>query len=68
MQQKGDEAVPTNDDRQRAIKDEVKGPGELSNPKRRHLDIAVIVMLSIVTLMVIALLLDLLTTSGLLRR
>jgi hypothetical protein len=67
MQQKGDEVVPTNDDRQRAIEEEVAASGKLSKPKRGHLDVAIIVMLSVVTLMIIALLFDLLTTPGLLR-
>ena len=68
MQQKGDEAVPTNDDRQRAGEEEVATPGKLRKTGRGHVNIAVIVMLSIVTLMILALLFDLLTTSGLLRR
>jgi len=60
--------MPTNDDRQRKIKEEAEAPGKPGNPKRRRMDVAVIVMLSIVTLMVIALLLNLLTTPGLLHR
>lgn len=60
--------MPTNDDRQRTIKEEAEAPGKPRDTKRRRLDIAVIVMLSVVTLMVIALLLSLLTTPGLLRR
>ena len=67
MQQKGDEVVPTNDDRQRAIEEEVAAPGKLSKTRRGHLDVAVIIMLSVVTLMILALLLDLLTTLGLFR-
>ena len=67
MQQKGDEVVPTNDDRQRAIEEEVAAPGKLSKTRRGHLDVAVIIMLSVVTLMILALLFDLLTTLGLFR-
>jgi hypothetical protein len=68
MQQKGDDVVLTNNDRQRAAGGEVAAEDGPSRPRRGRLNIAVIVMLSIVTLMVIALLLDLLTTPGLLRR
>jgi hypothetical protein len=68
MQQKGDDVVPTNDNRQRAVGEEVAVPGRLSRPRRGRLNIAVIVMLSVVTLMILALLLNLLTTPGLLRR
>ncbi len=60
--------MPTNDDRQKAIREETEVQAKPSNPKRRRLDMAVIVMLSVVTLMVIALLLNLLTTPGLLHR
>jgi hypothetical protein len=49
--------VPTNDDRQK----ETAVPYKPSNPKRRRLDVAVIVTLSVVTLMVIALLANLFT-------
>ena len=59
--------MPTNDDRQRAIEEEGAAPGKLSKTKRGHLDIAVIVMLSFVTLMIIALLVDILFRLGLLR-
>jgi hypothetical protein len=57
----------TNDDRQRAIEQEGATPGKRSKPKRGHLDIAVIVLLSAVTLMIIALLVDTLVRLGLLR-
>ena len=67
MQQKGDEAVPTNDGRQRASEEEAATPGKLRKTKRGHLNIAVIVMLFIVTLMILVLLFDLLTTRGLFR-
>jgi hypothetical protein len=50
--------VPKNDERQK----EAPAPSKPGNTKRRRLDIAVIVMLSVVTLMVIALLVNLLTT------
>ena len=67
MQQKGDEVVPTNDDRQRAIEEEATVPRKLSKTRRGHLDLAVIIMLSVVTLMMLAPLIDLLTTLGLFR-
>ena len=57
----------TNDDRQRAIKEEGATPGRRSKPKGGHLDIAVIVMLSVVTLMIIALLVDMIFRLGLFR-
>ena len=67
MQQKGDEVVPTNDDRQRALEEEVAAPGKLNKSRRGHWNIAVIIMLSVVTLMVLALLFNLLTTLGMFR-
>ena len=59
--------MPTNDDRRRASAEEAATPGKLRKTTRGHLNIAVIVMLCIVTLMILALLFDLLTTRGLVR-
>ena len=58
IHQQGDEVVSTSDTGQK----EAAATYKHSNSKRRHLDIAVIVMLSVVTMMVIALLVNLLTT------